>query len=84
MSTNPSVPLIVEAQKEAARKSKVAFFNLYEAMGGRNSMVEWVEELQYANKDYVHFNHKGAKNAANLIHEFLINEYEEFKQAIHD
>ena len=84
MSTNPSVPLIVEAQKEAARKSKVAFLNLYEAMGGRNSMVEWVEELQYANKDYVHFNHKGAKNAANLIHEFLINEYEEFKQAIHD
>jgi len=84
MSTNPSVPFIVEAQKEAARESKVAFFNLYEAMGGRNSMIEWVEELQYANKDYVHFNYKGARSAANLIHEFLINEYEEFKQSIRD
>ena len=84
MSTNPSVTAIVEAQKEAARSSEVAFLNLYDAMGGRNSMIEWVEELQYANKDYVHFNHKGARNAANLIHEFLINEYEEFKQAIHD
>ena len=47
-------------------------------------MIEWVEELQYANKDYVHFNYKGARSAANLIHEFLINEYEEFKQSIRD
>ena len=84
MSTNPSVTAIVEAQKEAARSSEVAFFNLYEAMGGRNSMIEWVEELQYANKDYVHFNYNGARKAANFIHEFLINEYEDFKQAIND
>ena len=72
MSTNLSVPFIVEAQKEAAKESQVAFFNLYEAMGGRNSMIEWVEELQYANKDYVHFNHKGARNAANLLQSALM------------
>jgi lysophospholipase L1-like esterase len=79
MSTDPAVPLIVDAQREAARETEVAFFNLYKAMGGENSMVEWVEELEYANKDYTHFNFKGAEFAASLLYGFLMEEYMVFK-----
>lgn len=79
MKTDPAVPLIVDAQRAAARESEVAFFNLYQAMGGENSMVKWVEELEYANKDYAHFNFKGAEFAASLLHDFLMKEYKIFK-----
>lgn len=84
MSSSPSVIPIVEAQKEAARLCKVAYFNLYQAMGGENSMVKWVEELKYANADYVHFNYLGAKYASTLIFEFLMKEYHEYKQSLNE
>lgn len=79
METDVAVPLILDAQREAARESEVAFFDLYEAMGGKNSMIKWVEELEYANKDYTHFNFKGADMAASYIYTFLMEEYKIFK-----
>tara|TARA_B100000927_G_scaffold161355_1_gene130042 strand:+ start:3490 stop:4887 length:1398 start_codon:yes stop_codon:yes gene_type:complete len=84
MASSPSVIPIVEAQKEAARLSEVAYFNLYKAMGGENSMVKWVEELKYANSDYVHFNYSGAKYASTLIFEFLMNAYQEYKESLNE
>jgi lysophospholipase L1-like esterase len=80
MATNPSIPIIVAAQKAAARATDAAFFNLYEAMGGENSMVQWVDSLGYANKDYTHFNHKGAKFAAGKIHSYLMRHFKDFKK----
>tara|TARA_B110000977_G_scaffold62393_2_gene84856 strand:- start:3032 stop:4447 length:1416 start_codon:yes stop_codon:yes gene_type:complete len=80
MQTLVSIPYIVEAQKKAAMQSGVSFFNLYNAMGGENSMVKWVEDLNFANKDYTHFNYKGARNASNLIFSSLEKEYLKFKE----
>ena len=49
-------------------------------MGGDGSMVKWVEEVpSKANKDYTHFNHRGAKEAANLIFTQLNQGYETYK-----
>lgn len=80
MQTLVSIPYIVEAQKNAAMQSGVSFFNLFNAMGGENSMVKWVEDLNFANKDYTHFNYKGSRNASNLIFSFLEKEYLKFKE----
>ena len=80
MQTLVSIPYIVEAQKNAAMRSGVSFFNLFNAMGGENSMVKWVEDLNFANKDYTHFNYKGSRNASNLIFSFLEKEYLKFKE----
>jgi hypothetical protein len=80
MQTLVSIPYIVEAQKNAAMQSGVSFFNLFNAMGGKNSMVKWVEDLNFANKDYTHFNYKGSRNASNLIFSFLEKEYLKFKE----
>ncbi|MGB1248436.1 MAG: GDSL-type esterase/lipase family protein, partial [Chitinophagales bacterium] len=79
METDPAIEPIVEAQREMARESEVAFFNLYQAMGGKNSMIKWAEELEYANKDYTHFNYKGASAATQMIYNYLIEEYEKAK-----
>ena len=77
--TDPSVPILVAAQKRMAKKNKIAFWNLYDAMGGYGSMVKWVEgDTILANKDYTHFNFKGAHKAGKLLYNILMSGYKEF------
>jgi hypothetical protein len=74
--TDPSVPILVDAQKKLAKNNKLAFWSLYDAMGGNGSMVQWVEgDTVYANKDYTHFNFKGAHRAGKMLYTQLLNEY---------
>jgi hypothetical protein len=74
--TDPSIPILVEAQKRVAQKTGSAFWNLFEAMGGKNSMVNWVEgDTVLANKDYTHLNHRGASRVAKLLYSHLMDEY---------
>ena len=78
--TNPSIPKLVKAQKNIARKTNVAFWNLFEAMGGRNSMGKWVKAApKLAQSDYTHFTLAGSKKVAQMLAEALINCYEENK-----
>ncbi len=81
--TMESVPLMVEAQREIARQSQVAFYNLYEAMGGVNSMVAFVEnDPPLANKDYTHLNFQGGRRVAGIFMKSLINEYQKYNDRI--
>ena len=75
-TTDPSVPLLLAAQQRVARRNHVAFWNLFEAMGGENSMVSWVEDSPaLANKDYTHVNSRGARRIADLLYAYLMGEY---------
>ena len=49
--TMPAVLALLHAQRQAARRSGVAFWNVFGAMGGENSMVRFVEN-NWASKDY--------------------------------
>jgi hypothetical protein len=50
-------------------------------MGGDGSMVKWVENVPAkANKDYTHFNHRGAKEIAQLIYKQIDTGYKEYKK----
>lgn len=69
--TDPGVPKLVEAQRKVAQKAGVAFFNLFEAMGGMNSMNDWVNQ-GLADKDYTHMKLTGAKKIADLISNALL------------
>jgi lysophospholipase L1-like esterase len=74
--TDPSVPLLVAAQQRMAQRNHVAFWNLFEAMGGENSMVGWVDSSPpLANKDYTHVNSRGARKMAELLFAYLMGEY---------
>ena len=73
--TRPSVTKVIEAQRNAAFAEGCAFWNLYAAMGGRNSMPVWVESGM-AQKDYTHFNRKGGHRVAQMLFEAIMDEYE--------
>jgi lysophospholipase L1-like esterase len=80
MQTEPSVPRITEAQRAAAQNTQVAFFSLYEAMGGSGTMVNWVEKERpkLANLDYTHFNFKGARKISYFLIEHLNGNYMDY------
>lgn len=74
-ATRSSVPKVIVAQRNAAFAEGCAFWNLYAAMGGRNSMPVWVESGM-AQKDYTHFNRKGGHRVAQMLFEAIMDEEE--------
>ena len=81
MKSDSAVMPLVKAQKRYAVKSETGLVNLYTLMGGDGSMVKWVENVPArANKDYTHFNHRGAKEIAQLIYKQIDTGYQEYKR----
>ena len=80
--TDPSVPRLLAAQHRLAERTHAAFWNLFEAMGGENSMVSWVENSPpLANKDYTHVNYRGGRKIAGLLFDYLLAEYKQAELA---
>ncbi|MFC2083931.1 hypothetical protein ACFLS9_02640 [Bacteroidota bacterium] len=76
LQTDPAVFKLVQAQINVAKNTKVAFWNLFEAMGGKNSIIRWVDaNPPLAHKDYIHFNLQGAKKEAELLSNALLKLY---------
>nr|MBX2841117.1 hypothetical protein [Flammeovirgaceae bacterium] len=77
----PNVELVREAQKKAAFKAGCAFWDLYSAMGGNNSMISWVNaEPPLASKDYTHFTTRGARLVGEMLYNEIMQEYESYKK----
>jgi lysophospholipase L1-like esterase len=80
MKTDSAVVPLMNAQKKYALETESGFVNLYTLMGGDGSMVKWVDESpSKANKDYTHFNQRGAKAIGKLLYDQLNKGYEEYK-----
>ena len=76
----PNIELIRDAQKKAAFRTGCAFWDLYEVMGGRNSMPNWVNAKKpLASKDYTHFNPRGAKLVGEKLFNAIMTDYDEYK-----
>lgn len=71
LHTMDGVERMVAHQAIMAQELGVCFFNLFEAMGGRDSMSQLVA-LGHANKDYTHINFKGGADLAQLIFDALM------------
>jgi lysophospholipase L1-like esterase len=75
--TMGAIPELLTVQRGIAQKSGIAFWNLFEAMGGENSIPSYTEaEPPLAAKDYTHLTHLGGniigkKLADAIIHEQL-------------
>jgi len=77
----PNVTRVRDAQHRAANRAGCAFWDLYSAMGGHNSMVSWVQNKPpLAGKDYTHFNTRGARAVSEMLYSALMHEYELYKQ----
>ena len=70
LETMPAVLSLLSAQRDCARKSGSAFWNVYAAMGGHNSMVQWVK-WNWAAQDYTHIGFRGGKKLAEKLLEAL-------------
>lgn len=70
MHTYNQLPQIVDSLRSAALESGAAFWDMFRAMGGKGSMVKWVNARpQLAGEDYIHFTPRGARHMSNLLWE---------------
>ncbi|PKP22985.1 MAG: hypothetical protein CVU05_01410 [Bacteroidetes bacterium HGW-Bacteroidetes-21] len=75
----PNIVKIRDAQKKAAFRAGCAFWDMYEAMGGENSMPSWVNaDPPLAGPDYTHFNPNGARIIARLLYKAMMYDYETY------
>lgn len=77
--TYPFLPEVRDALKKAAFDEGVAFWDIYEVMGGRNSMPSWVAaDPPLAGPDYIHFTPRGARKVAELFYKSLSEDYKAY------
>ena len=78
--TYPYLEAVRDAMKDAAISSDCVFWDMYEVMGGKNSMPKWVDaEPSLAASDYIHFSPKGAKKIAEIFNTKLFEMYNAYK-----
>lgn len=79
LRTMPGVKNLVRYQQAIAAESHVAFWNMFEAMGGEGSMAKLVHaKPSMANYDYTHINFRGGKHLAGLLYETLVYGKEQY------
>lgn len=66
METYPLLPYLNEKLMETCLINDIAYWSMYDAMGGKGSMEFWVEE-KLAGNDYTHFTRSGTKIISELF-----------------
>lgn len=73
-----NIPLIRDAQKNAAERAGVLFWDSYEAMGGSGSIVKWSNKIPaLAAKDFTHLTYSGGAALADLLMEDIVKDRNE-------
>lgn len=75
--THPMLEPLNKALHDAVLDSGAAYFDMYKAMGGKNSMVAWVD-AGLAGADYIHFSPEGARKIGVLFYHALMQEYNNY------
>lgn len=79
LRTMPGVKNLVRYQQHTAALSGIAFWSMFEAMGGEESMATLVHaKPAMANLDYTHINFRGGRFLAGLLYETLIYGKEQY------
>jgi lysophospholipase L1-like esterase len=77
MATYPLVPVMDHLLAKLAEQEHIAYWSMFQAMGGEGSMIQWKEQ-GLAGNDYVHFTRSGANKVGKLLYEW-INDKPTFK-----
>ncbi|MDD3236396.1 MAG: hypothetical protein PHH43_08745 [Candidatus Cloacimonetes bacterium] len=71
-ATSPDIPYLVATQSKVALDTKTGFWNLFAAMGGKDSMPVYVaNKPAWAGKDYTHFTRAGGDHVASMLLSYL-------------
>jgi lysophospholipase L1-like esterase len=77
--TYPNIPMIRDALKQASFENDCAYWDMYEAMGGENSMPSWVfHDPPLGEKDFTHFTPVGARYIAKMFYNAFMYEYNRY------
>jgi lysophospholipase L1-like esterase len=80
--TMNAIPVMRNAQRLIAKETGIAFWDMYEAMGGHNSMIQYVKaKPALASKDYTHLTFKGGKKLAGSLVKSLLFEHEKHSKS---
>jgi hypothetical protein len=81
LQTMNAIPALRNAQRAIAQQTKIAFWDMYEAMGGENSMVRFAQARPpLAAKDYTHLTFKGGKKLGGSLVKSLLFEAEKYEK----
>lgn len=75
--SRPVMPVLVEAQRRAARAAGCAFFSTYDWMGGRGSAAKWFKR-GLVGSDFTHLSRKGANKFADAVFDALMAGYKRY------
>jgi hypothetical protein len=79
--TMNAIPAMRNTQRLIAQKTGIAFWDMYEAMGGENSMVKFSEtKPALAAKDYTHLTFKGGRLLSGKLVKSLLFEKEKHEK----
>lgn len=80
LQTIPAIKRMRDTQRNIAKRSQVAFWDLFEAMGGENSIISYVDtQPPLAAKDYTHLTFRGGELIARKLAQAMLfekNRYE--------
>ena len=66
MQTYPMLPQLIDSLRTIALRNNAAYWDIYEVMGGHNSMIAWVNN-GLAGPDYIHFTPAGARRVGKTL-----------------
>jgi lysophospholipase L1-like esterase len=79
--TDPNIPLLIKLQQGIAARTGIAYWNLFEAMGGTNAMESWVKSNPpLALMDYTHPSWQGASRIGQMIAKGIVDAYRNYKK----
>jgi hypothetical protein len=77
--TYPLLPYCVDQMKKISLDVGAGYWDLFNAMGGKNSMPSWVEQ-GLAGKDYIHFSNGGASYASQMFFDAFAAEFAKWQE----
>ena len=81
MQTYPHLPKLIDSLRQMCMNNDLAYWDLYGAMGGENSMTNWVNSNPpLAGSDHIHFTYAGSNRASEMLWEGLMKAYELYKK----
>ncbi len=81
--TFPLLENVRDALKKATFRAGAVYWDMYEAMGGYNSMPAWVAaNPPLAASDYTHFSPRGARLIGDMFYNAIIWEYQLYRKNI--
>lgn len=60
------LPYLNQVLKQTCNENGIAYWSMFDAMGGKNSMKHWVDQ-KLAGSDYTHFSQSGTKVVSELF-----------------